>query len=227
MTLENENVNLDEYLKSTKMCDSDNPIIIQKAHELTDSASADKEKAIMIFNYIRDEIVFFMDPYFEKASNTLTKAQGFCVGKANLQIALLRAINIPARYHVVHLNKDCMIPFLPKWILKLFPPVIDHHPTCECYLNGKWIACDSTFDKDLIESAKLKGYISEEFFSQIDWDGENDLDTLIPWKVAEEGYFAILDDFWSDTVKRCYSPKFMMKIVLPFGNKYLKSVRSH
>lgn len=224
MQIENDNVNLDDYLKPTKMCDSDNPIIIQKAHELTDSASTDKEKAKAIFYFIRDEIEFNMDPFFGIASNTLKEAHGFCVGKANLQIALLRAINIPARYHVIHLKKECMNAFLPKWVLKLFPPVIDHHPIGQCYLNGKWILCDATFDKNLVEGAKNKGYLEQKFFSPIDWDGENDLETLNPWKIAEKGNFANIDDLWRDTLKKSYSPKFMMKIILPFANRYLKKV---
>ncbi len=218
-------VNLDDYLKSSKMCDSDNPIIIQKAQNLTNEVSSDKEKAIAIFNYIRDDVEFFMDPYFETASNTLKAVKGFCASKANLQVALLRAVNIPARYHIFHVKKELMKPFMPNWLLKFFPDNIDHHPTCECYLNEKWIACDATFDKKLIEGAKKKENLNQEAFPQIDWDGENNLNTLYPWKVAEEGYFASLDEFWRATIKRCYSPKFMMKILLPFGNKYMKKVR--
>ena len=227
MELKNENVNIDEFLKPTNMCDFDNPIIIQKAHNLTDNSSTDKEKAIAIFNYIRDEILFFFDPYFKTASNTLKKGGGFCMSKANLQVALLRAINIPARYHIVHLKADCTNPLFPKWYVKNSPPIIDHHSTCECYLNGKWIACDAALDKDLIKGAKAKGLYDQESFPQIDWDGENDLEIFNPWKVAEVGYFSNLDDFWSDTIKRCYSPKFITKIFLPFGNKSIKSARSH
>ena len=227
MESKTENVNLADYLKPTKMCDSDNQIVIQKAQILTKNASTDKEKAKAIFYFIRDEIEFYMDPFFGTASNTLKKGGGFCVPKANLQIALLRVINIPARYHIVHLKAECTNPLFPKWIIKNFPPIIDHHSTCECYLNGKWIACDATLDKELIECAKTKGLYDQESFSQIDWDGENDLEIFNPWKVDEVGYFANLDDFWRDTIKRCYSPKFMMKMFLPFGNKSIKSIRSH
>jgi len=227
MESKTENVNLDDYLKPTKMCDSDNQIVIRKAQVLTGSAPTEKEKAKAIFYFIRDEIEFLIDPYFKTASNTLKKAHGFCVSKSNLQIALLRAINIPARYHIVHLNADCTKPLFPNWIVKNSPPIIDHHPICECYLNGKWIACDTTLDKDLIEGVIAKGLYDKEFFPRIDWDGENDLEIFNPWKVADVGYFTNLDDFWSDTIKRCYSPKFIMKIILPFENKSIKSIRSH
>ncbi|GAH95260.1 unnamed protein product, partial [marine sediment metagenome] len=37
-----------------------------------------------------------------KASVTLKIRNGFCVTKSNLQVALLRAINIPARYHLAY-----------------------------------------------------------------------------------------------------------------------------
>ncbi len=218
---------LEDYLKPTKMCDSNTPDIISKAGNLTKMALTDKEKAMAIFDYVRDEIDFIMDPYFQTASNTLKKGIGFCVGKSNLQIAMLRAIKIPARYHIVHLDKECLDPFLLAWVSKQFPPIIDHHPICECYLNGKWVACDTTFDKAFIEGAKKQGYLDPELFSQLDWDGENDLNIFKQWSVAEVGYFANLDEFWQDTIKRCYSPKFMIKFALFFANKHLRSIRNH
>jgi len=222
----NENINLEDCLKPTTMCDASHPTIILKAQRLTNNTSSEKEKAMLIFTYIRDEIEFFMDPYFETASNTLKTTQGFCVSKSNLQIAMLRAIKIPALYHVVHLKRECIDPFFQKWIIRRFPSLVDHHPICECFLDGKWIACDTTLDKRLIESAKIKGLLDIAWFSQIDWDGRNDLEIFNPWKVAEEGYFANLDDFWRVTIKRRYWPKFLIEFAMNFVNKNLKAVRN-
>jgi hypothetical protein len=221
----NKNVNLADCLKPTKMCDSAHPFIVQKAQSLTKMADTDKEKAKAIFYYIRDSIEFFMDPFFSTASDTLRNVRGFCVSKSNLQVAMLRAINIPAIYHVVHLKIGSIAPFFPKWIIRSFPSVIDHHPICECFIDDKWIACDTILDKSLIDTAKMNGYLDQANFPEIDWDGENGLEIFNPWKVGEEGYFANLDSFWKDTLKRRYSPQFLIKFAIYFGNKNLKSVR--
>ena len=86
MKSKTENVNLDDYLKPTKMCDSDNQIVIQKAQALTEIASTDKEKAKAIFYFIRDEIEFYMSPYFGTASNTLKQGNIKCFPNKSLEI---------------------------------------------------------------------------------------------------------------------------------------------
>lgn len=207
------------------MCDSDNPFIIKKALTITESETNDKEKAIRIFYFVRDEIKFQINPYFSTASNTLNYRHGFCVSKSNLQIAMLRVLNIPARYHVVHLQSSCLNPFFPDWIANNFPEIIDHHPICECFLNDTWVACDATLDKDLIIGAKGKGYLDQDVFSEIDWDGESNLKIFDPWKVSDVGFFSNLDRFWGETIQRRYSTKLLVNILGSFGARHLDSIR--
>ena len=104
---------LEEYLKPTELCDCGNPEIINKSNELIGQDSKPKDAAIKIFNFIRDEIPFEANKVDEKASDTLQRGSGFCVTKSNLQIALLRAIGIPARYHHVHLRKEILSGVIP------------------------------------------------------------------------------------------------------------------
>jgi len=177
---------LEEYLIPTEVCDCDNPEVKQKASELIEGTKIPKEAAIKIFKFVRDNILFAGDKLYPvKASETLKKGTGFCVPKTNLQIALLRAVNIPARYHQLELDKDCLKNIIES--LDLFPKTIWFHPTCECYLDEKWIACDGTFDKDLYEGICEKGILDKNLMPTIDWDGENDLYTFKSWIIKDRG----------------------------------------
>ena len=58
-----------------------------------------KEKALAIFNYVRDQVSysFYYDTAYG-ATGTLSRGYGNCVDQAHLVIALARAAGIPARY---------------------------------------------------------------------------------------------------------------------------------
>ena len=58
------------YLKPTDFCDCENQTIIAMAHRLAKGCETDKEKALNIFYFVRDEIPFMLD-YIVKASETL------------------------------------------------------------------------------------------------------------------------------------------------------------
>jgi len=107
-----------EYLKPTKMCDSDNVQLREKAKDIIKGAETPKEAALRIFYYTRDQIRFGLDYPDKKASQTLKKRMGFCITKCNLQIALLRTIDIPARCHYVHLTKESLKALTPFCITK-------------------------------------------------------------------------------------------------------------
>ncbi|NIM98443.1 MAG: transglutaminase, partial [candidate division Zixibacteria bacterium] len=104
---------MEEYLKPTELCDADNDQVTTKAEKLTRDASSAKESALSIFNFVRDQIPFGLDSLDTKASRTLRKGYGFCVTKTNLQVALLRSIGVPARYHQVVLHKDVLKGIVP------------------------------------------------------------------------------------------------------------------
>ena len=91
---------MEHFLKPTKFCDCDNQKIIAKAKALTQNDKTPKEAALSIIHFVRDQIAF-KGGLIVKASRTLKKGNGFCVTKSNLQVALLRAVNIPARYQIL------------------------------------------------------------------------------------------------------------------------------
>lgn len=142
---------MDEYLKPTKLCDCDDVMLREKANEIINGAQTPKEAALKIFRFVRDQIRFGMDYADVKASHTLTKGIGYCFTKPNLQIALLRSVGIPGRCHYVHLPKELLKDMAPRFAYRRMPAVIGH-PWCECYLSGKWIACEALVDKPFYEA---------------------------------------------------------------------------
>lgn len=91
--------NLEPYLSSSKNCPVSNSEIVSLAKKLTEKYSNPLDKAIAIFNYVRDSISYsyYYDTYYG-AVGTLHAKQGNCVDQAHLSIALYRAAGLPARY---------------------------------------------------------------------------------------------------------------------------------
>ena len=188
---------LEEYVEPTEFCDCSSVEIIEKSNSLVGHSSIPKDAAIKIFNFVRDEILFIADRADERASHTLQKGSGFCVTKSNLQIALLRAIGIPARYHHVHLRKEILSGVIPESIINLIPNgVITYHPWCECYINDNWVSCEALYQKELIAELRQGGFITYEQIPSIDWDGETDLIICTAWIVEDMGVSQNMDNIF-------------------------------
>jgi len=216
---------MQEYVKPTEFCDCDSEAIRQKAQELTTDIDSPKEAAMKIFSYVRDHIPFAISRTDVKASRTLKDGKGFCVTKTNLQIALLRAAGIPARYHQVVLHKDVLKGIIPDFIHKMIEEKIWYHPWCECYLSGRWIACDLYLDKDTYNAAVKNGAINTEKIPTIDWDGETDLIIATPWILEDVGTHVSYDEISKKVVKETKVPQFLMKLAFNQSNRYTKKLR--
>ena len=99
MNVKNTIKNLAPYLKATANCQVTNSAIKSKAAALTSGLTTDREKAIAIFNYVRDIVSysFYYDTAYG-ATGTLSRGYGNCVDQAHLVIALSRAAGLAARY---------------------------------------------------------------------------------------------------------------------------------
>lgn len=216
---------MDEYLGRTELCDSNNEEIKKKAQKLAKDAAAPKEAAINIFYFVRDEILYALDFVDVKASHTLRTRLGECVNKSNLQIALLRAVGIPARYRRVAIRKELLQGIFSGLVYRSLPEVAGPHPYCEYYLSGKWIACQALFDKALFEGVLQRGFAAASQIPTIDWDGENDLIVDAPWVVKNFGAFDCLDDLWIEIAKTQFVPRILQCIAMSFSNRHTNSLR--
>ncbi len=160
---------MEEYLQSSEFFDFDKSSVNKKAIEITENCKTEKEKAIALFYWVRDEIRYNMRLFIPKikknfiASNIIQERQGFCVSKSILLSTLARAVGIPARIHLVDLINH---KISQKIIDFMGTNVMHYHGYSEFYLNGKWVKLTPSFDK---ETAIRGG-----FLPMCEFDGEKD-----------------------------------------------------
>ncbi|MGL4670080.1 MAG: transglutaminase-like domain-containing protein [Methanobacteriaceae archaeon] len=87
------------YLKAATNCQSNDTAIINLAKNITAKSKTNKEKAVAIFNWVRDNIKY--DYYYNTrkgAKGTLSSRIGNCVDQTHLLIALCRSVGIATKY---------------------------------------------------------------------------------------------------------------------------------
>ena len=94
-------VDMQPYLNPHGFVDSDAATIRDVATTVTAGArdERERERAIRIHDFVRDEVRFGWAPAFYEmsASAVLTAGIGYCNTKSTLFVALLRAAGLPAR----------------------------------------------------------------------------------------------------------------------------------
>jgi transglutaminase-like putative cysteine protease len=144
---------LEEYLQPSALCDFDrSPQIRAKAEELTQGCRTARQKFRRLYAFVK-ELFYGLEDWDVTASETLAKGWGMCSGKANLLVALLRSIGIPARYRVYRINAEVSlwskVTRLGELSRRMGPaPRQQDHVDCEVWL-GKWITCDPARDTAL------------------------------------------------------------------------------
>lgn len=157
----------DIYLKPTGTIDSGHPDIRGAAERSTGNCRTDEEKARSLFYFVRDEIhynVYMLSTFIEdfRASVVLSRKKGYCVQKAVLLAALLRASAIPSRLAFAKIRNHRMPEELRA------QTGIDNLPShgyTQVFLHGTWISVTPAFDRKLCETLNVPA---------CDFDGEND-----------------------------------------------------
>lgn len=183
---------MEEYLKGTYIIDLDSEVVRKTTREVIDGSKTPKEAAIRIFYFVRDEIKYALTPQLEKASAVIKRRTGYCVSKATAMVAMLRAANIPARYHFASLKKESVKGLMGRIGYWFMPKTIPGHSWAEIYLNGKWIEAEITLDKELhqvMKKKKIGMYEKEDVELEIDWDGEHDQLPLPEFLVEDLGVY--------------------------------------
>jgi transglutaminase-like putative cysteine protease len=182
-----------DYISATRLCDCENPWLRRLAQQITGSASTAEEKARRVFSYVRDHIRFGLAYSRSRASRTLKRGYGECGNKTNAQVALLRAVGVPARFRWAKARSEILHHLIADFVYDHMPPVASHF-WCECYLAGRWISCDLLLDKPLYDGMLKQGLITTTQLPTIDWDGRADLVLLRPWITEDRGELASFDD---------------------------------
>lgn len=211
------NANLEDFLKETKYCNYSNPLLKERAIEVTKPYSNDSQKAIALFNYVRDNILYKFNYWNIKASDTLKDGYGMCTNKNNLLIAMLRAINIPAGYGILKVKaKEYFGPIM----LDFFRNKISEesvHIYTQAYLSNTWIKCDPSTDKALSEKTAYFNYSTE----LVSWNGSNHaMDRILPKHIIDD-----TGPFYDIDANLDKKPKSLSFIKIWSANIYLDFLR--
>lgn len=157
----------EEFLKPTEFIDSDSPEIQAFAAKAVEGATTDREKAVKLYYAVRDGIYY--DPYRIdpsrngfKASTILKQGYGYCVAKAIVLAACLRAQGIACKLHFADVRNHLTTERLRKMMQT---DTFYHHGYNDIWLDNRWIKVTPTFNLSLCEKFKVK---------PLDWDGQSD-----------------------------------------------------
>ena len=150
-----------DFLSPAEFVDSDSPEIkafVAKAlKDLPDDAS-DTEKAIRLFDAVRDGLKY--DPYNlpltpegYRASNIAKSEAGFCVPKAILLAACLRAVGIPAALGFADVRNHLNTPKLQEL---MGSDLFIYHGYVQLWLDGKSYKITPAFNSEMCERFGVK-----------------------------------------------------------------------
>ena len=166
---------LSAYLAPTTMCDADHPAVRHVATEVTRGARTQREAAVALFYWVRDEVAYTMGDWSWRASDTLAMRLGTCSNKSNLMVAMARAIGIPAGFHVQYVETSSYFSggFIP--MVEAIARDVAIHVYVTLFLDGRWVRCDPTDDLALCEA--IEAFVPHA--RALDFDGEHD--AVIPF----------------------------------------------
>jgi transglutaminase-like putative cysteine protease len=195
---------MEEYLRPTTFIDFDTEPVKMKAQALANGLQTDREKAIALYYFVRDEIkhnayapLYDRDRY--KASRILEAGNGVCQQKAILLVALARAVGIPARVGLVDIRDHLISDTFKEMIGGI--NILPLHGYAELYIDGKWIHASPAYD---VEVCRRKRFVPVEFDGVCDAkDSPYDLDGRP--HVEHLKYHGPYDDFPWDEVLDYYA----------------------
>jgi transglutaminase-like putative cysteine protease len=155
-----------EALQPTGFIESTHPQLQALAASLRRDGQSERELAVKAFEHVRDAVTYeFMaklQPDHYRASYVLNQGQGFCVQKAVLLAALLRACGIPSAIVLSELRDHTM----PRRISQAMGTDIMHgHGLTAVFLGGVW---------HLIDASHHAAFAQRKAYQTVTWDGLGD-----------------------------------------------------
>ena len=143
-----------KYLQATTNCQVNNPLIQSLAAKLTSGITSDWDKALAIFNYVRDHVSysFYYDTKYG-AVGTLNAGTGNCVDHAHACVALFRAAGLGARY----VHGTCTFS----------SGSVYGHVWAQVYVNDGWVVADASSYRNSLgnhvnwNSGSIHGYYTD------------------------------------------------------------------
>jgi transglutaminase-like putative cysteine protease len=179
---------LQAYLQPSELIDSDHPLVLGEARNLTAGCGTDTEKVARLYTHVRDMPydIFNSFRYLaegkRRASDVIEAGHAFCMGKASVFVGMCRAVGIPARIGFQQLHCPDKT-FMSQEVRDLWRDrPLPWHSLGEAYVNGRWLKLDATIPADVARE-KGRPYVR-------DFDGVSDIPTVEGPIVKEIGSFA-------------------------------------
>ena len=128
----NTATDLTAYLKSSTNCQVGNSAIKAIVNSITSGLTTDYQKAVAIYNYVRDQVSYSF--YYNTkygAVGTLSAKTGNCVDQAHLVVAMARTAGLAARY----VHGTCYFTSSGSTY---------GHVWAQILVDGKWYVADAT-----------------------------------------------------------------------------------
>jgi hypothetical protein len=142
------------YLQSSIYCDIASDALGLAARNIVHGQASDREKAVSLFYWVRDNIKYELGLKSDTASSTLLKGSGSCINKANLVVALLRVIGIPAGFHIMMVKTKEYFGCLCTPRFNRFMSERSIHAYGAVSIGGKWLKIDPSDDIRLSNSTR-------------------------------------------------------------------------
>jgi len=166
------------WLAATEFIDHEHPAIREFVASKVGAGGTAKEQALRLYYAVRDGIRY--DPYSSsmkreamRASTTLLTGVAYCVPKAVLYAACLRAIGIPARPGFADVKNHLSTEKLTRL---MGTDIFAWHGYVSLWLDGKWVKATPAFNIEMCQRFGVP---------PLDFDGEHD-SQMHPYNSAKQ-----------------------------------------
>jgi len=198
------------YLTATTILDFNNTAIQRLIAARGWQNLSEYDRIGAAYDFVRNEILFGYNRADDlAASDVIRDGYGQCNTKGNLLMALLRALNIPCRFHGFTIDNQLQKGAIPQYLFALAPKYI-LHSWVEVYFDGQWLELEGfILDKTYLQAIQnRRGSHCESYIGygiatrclqkpQIDWVGKS---TYIQKEGihVDFGIFDSPDEFYKD-----------------------------
>ena len=165
--------------------DSDHPDIVAFAQRITAGASSPAEKASRLFEAVRDLVRyhpygFSLDADAFRASAVLHTERSWCVPKAVLLCAVVRAVGIPAKLGFADVQNHFQSE---KLMARMGTDIFMWHGYVAMEIDGRWLKATPAFNKALCERMGVEPLAfdgqHDALFQQFTGDGRRYMEYLV------------------------------------------------
>jgi len=175
---------MDEYIKPTFFLDYESSVVQNFIKQIISPEQTETEKVVRLYYAVRDEVKY--DPYRIilkkenlRASSVLSRGYGYCVEKAILLVACVRAIGIPSKIGFANVKNH----LTSKRLYELMKSdIFVFHGYADILLNNSWVKATPAFNRSLCEKTNTLPLefdgISDSIFHPIDKTGKKHMEYI-------------------------------------------------